>query len=390
MSGTQAPPEDRFGASYDAFGGQAATTTAEHQMPALNSMPIGGANSAVDLAASGLITAQRVAVKRNLPAIRQDAIVASQEAGDGFFYRLPFKSKGGGTTYVEGPTVQCAMTAATLYGNCRVEAFLANETPQAFQFLARFSDLERGVTITRAFWQRKGMNTGMRDAERQQEIIFSIGQSKAMRNVVVAALGWLTELMEKEAKKGILSRIENNPNGARDHIIKICNELDIPLARVERSVARKAADWLAPDMARLLGQIASVRDGFALASDLFPEPGAEEAEAATAEVAQAKTMATDAAKPAATRKPRQAKEQAPSPSGTGGEAEAAGAPEREVEAAAVVTPVPSPGARLPEEPTPEQLAGAGGEWDGDMTIDEGDEPEPPAIRKPDLGGLDFV
>ena len=229
------------------------------------------AGSRSDQAMAEIITAQRVAVKRDKSEILREARELAVAAGQSYFYRIPFKNRDKGTTdYVEGPSISCAMGAVSVYGNCRVEAFPAQETATHWTFVARFVDFEKGVTIMRSFQQRRGQSSGMKDQGRQEDIVFQIGQSKAMRNVVVAALPWLTQEMFASAKQGLLQRIERNPENARNWLLKQFDELDIEITRVERVVGRTHAKWLAPDMAKLFVQVQSILDSMADKDDLFP------------------------------------------------------------------------------------------------------------------------
>ena len=273
------------------------------------------ANSATDKAMAEVFTAQRVQIKRNLPAILQEARALATANGAKFYYSIPFKNRKKGTTeYVEGPTIGCTMAALNIYGNCRVEAFPAETTPTHWTFMARFVDYEKGVTVTRAFQQRRGQDTGMGDGGRAADIVFQIGQSKAIRNVIAAALGWLVDEMEVSAKAGIVERIGKNPDGARAYLVKELAALEIDLPRVERVVGRAAAKWLAPDMAKLHAQIASMRDGMADSEDLFPSSvaaGEELAEANQAENAGEPVQHKQEDKPAPKQRKAAPKAEAP-------------------------------------------------------------------------------
>lgn len=235
---------------------------------------------ATDRAMADVFTAQRVAVKRNLPDILREAKVLAAAASQKFYYSIPFKERARDgkperTVHVEGVSIDGAMAALSIYGNCRVEAFPANETASHWTFMARFVDYEKGVTVVRAFNQRKSQSTGMRDAERNLDIVFQIGQSKAIRNVIIGALKWLTDEMFLAAKSGVLERIQRNPEQARAWLTQQFGLIEVKLHRVERIVARTADKWLVSDMAKLFAELQSVKDGFADADDLWPTDAAE-------------------------------------------------------------------------------------------------------------------
>jgi hypothetical protein len=264
--------------------------------------PVAGATGgALDRAQAQIVTAQRVAIKRNLPAILAEAKALATAAERKFYYSMPFKERSKGdkperTVYVEGPSIGCAMAAIGAYGNCSVEAFPASETPSHWTFMARFVDYEKGTTYSRSFNQRKAQNTGMRDAGRQEDIIFQIGQSKSIRNVIVGGLKWLTDEMFLAAKSGVLERIANNPDGARGWLAKQYALREIELKRVERVVGRPAGKWLAADMAKLFAELSALDDGFADADDLYPvSEGEDLAEDRARQAANEATAASAAA-----------------------------------------------------------------------------------------------
>lgn len=251
---------DPFGVRFEGGG----------EMTTLPMQPVGG--SVADTAMARIITAQRVAIKRDKGGVLAAGLALAHANGSGYYYRFPVKNKQKGTTeYIEGPSIGCAMGAVSVYGNCLVEAFPAQETQTHWVFLGRFVDYETGVTVTRSFQQRKSQRgIGGADAGRQEDIIFQIGQSKCIRNVICAAIPWLTDEMEKAAKKGTLDRIQNNPEGVRKWLADRFAEAEIDIIRVERVVGRKLEKWSAPDMAKLLTNLQSLKDGFADAEELFP------------------------------------------------------------------------------------------------------------------------
>lgn len=261
----------------DPFGGgmQFPEEQSNHAVSSATGMaPMG--HTAVDEAQAGIVLAQRVPVKRNVPAILQEVKTLATARGKEFFYSIPFKEKlpdgGERVTRVEGLTVQAAMAVMMAYGNCRVRCLPARETATHWTFLAEFNDHEKGGSVLRSFNQRKQQNTGMKDRGRQEDIIFQIGQSKAIRNVILAGLGWLCEEAFIAAKSGVVQRIADNPEQARAYIIRKIEEMEVSLARVERTVGRAAAHWLAQDMAKIFSELGSINDGFADPDELWPRP----------------------------------------------------------------------------------------------------------------------
>ena len=260
----------------------------------------GGA--ATDQALAGFVTAQKVAIKRDFPRILAEGKAVAAAAGDRFFYRIPFKQKDRNsgetrTTFVEGPSINLAMAAASLYGNCKIAAVVEKETQDAWTFAAQFQDLEKGVTIVRSFQQRKGQNTGMRDQGRQADIVFQIGQSKAMRNVIVAALPLLVSEMHEAAKDSLVGKIEKNLDGWRSKILDGLERRKIAIKRVERAVARAHDKWTAADMARIVADMNAVADGVATPDDLWPPAPGEASAAESGDRTMTEAAAAEAGAP---------------------------------------------------------------------------------------------
>jgi hypothetical protein len=264
------------------------------------------AGSATDNAMAGVITAQRVAVKRDIADVIRRVTVIGKSRGRDMYYSIPFKDrKTGQTTYVEGISIGGAMVVATEYGNIKVGARISEVTPTHWMIEAQVNDLERGTTIQRPFLQRRNQNTGMRDQDRATDMVFQIGVSKAMRNAVNASLKWLCDELVDAAKSGLQERIGGNPDGARQYIISQFAAMDMPLSRVERIIGRAAARWTVPDMARLYAEIQTINDGMADIDEMYPAP---EEEASAPEEPPA-----PAPKPAAKPKPKPAAEPVPEP-----------------------------------------------------------------------------
>ena len=318
MSGTRGRPtqvaevvDDPFGPG-SGFGGM---TVEARQTNVPTATPAMAAGGRADQAMAEIITAQRVAVKRDVPTIRREAREIATSMGDKAFYFWETKNRDGTRGQVMGPSIDCAMAAISAYGNCRIEAFPAQETADHWIFLARFVDYEKGVTVVRSFQQRKSQKLGMKDADRQMDIAFQIGQSKASRNAVVAGLKWLVTEMVDAARSGLLQKVQANPEGARAYLLKSIASLNIPLAAVERAATRKASSWTAPDMAKLYGQIQSIQDGMVTWQDVFADGPDEDGvidEPVERPTPAAKPVG-DTPKPAKPKEAPKAQEAAPAP-----------------------------------------------------------------------------
>jgi hypothetical protein len=229
-----------------------------------------------------IITAQKVAVERDITKIMRNLTALAAAAGMDWVYRFPAGGKEDGqggrgqTSYIEGPSIVLAMDLFREWGNCVLEAAPPIDEGSAWLFAARFVDLERGSSFTRFYRQRKTQKV-MGSADRQLDIVFQIGQSKALRNVVVGALQNMANFCVEEAKKNVLSRIEANPDRARQRIREMLDDLKISENRIRPYYAgRSVANMTAPDLAKLGMELKSLQDEMTTVDDLFPERKAEE------------------------------------------------------------------------------------------------------------------
>lgn len=220
-----------------------------------------------------------LAPPRDEAKVLQKITALAAAAGEDWYYRFPVNrrvkdDKGGWTTvrdWIEGPSIKCANNVARIFGNCLVQCRVGEETDDAWIFYARFIDRETGFVLERAFQQRKGQQSlNTKDPGRALDIVFQIGQSKSVRNVVCNALETFTERAFSEAKRSLVSRIGSKMEEARSWIAEQLAAIKVSIERVEYVHARKAKDWLAPDMALIYAEIQSVVDGMAHPDDLWP------------------------------------------------------------------------------------------------------------------------
>lgn len=215
---------------------------------------------------------QVVLVPRDTAKVLRDINALAKAAGPDWYYRIPFKDrKTGKTTYVEGPSIKLANDVARLYGSCEVNPWVSGEGLDYWEFTARFIDLESGYAMTRVFRQRKdAAKIGGESAGRNMEASFSIGISKAIRNVVVNALQTYTDYAFEEARNSLVEKIGNDIEGWRKKTVARFADLKIDIRRVEAVIGRPAKDWLAPDIAMVVGMGKAISDGMATVDETFP------------------------------------------------------------------------------------------------------------------------
>lgn len=224
-----------------------------------------------------IVTAQQVPVRRDIRRVLTNIKALAAAAGKDYVYGWEVKErKTGRKTWIEGPTIKLANDVAREYGNCKID-FRVEDQGSHWIFYALFADWETGFSMVRAFQQRKGQDTGMADAARQQDIVFQIGQSKAIRNVIVNALSTIVAYAMEEAKGAVFERVGKNPGKAREWILQTLKDINVDKKRVEAIYGRSADNWTVPDMSRIYSELQSVLSGMMVADEVFPVPQTEAA-----------------------------------------------------------------------------------------------------------------
>jgi hypothetical protein len=256
------------------------TSTREERKSALDDF---AAKTAPEATAMVAVTAgpppDAVYGSREVARLRDNRMVLTEirelaaAAGSDWYYRFPVKNKKAGSTdWIEGPTIELALDIARAYGNCHIDC-RAQDLGHTILFHARFHDVEKGFSITRPFQQRKGASRlGGADDARRDDIDFQIGASKAIRNVILNALRTYANFGFEEAKEALVDKIGSNIERYRRTTVERISSM-VPLVRVEAVIGRKAADWLAPDIARVIAMGKAIADGMATVDETFPPLG---------------------------------------------------------------------------------------------------------------------
>lgn len=222
------------------------------------------------------IGAQKVAVYRDETRILQKIKAFAAAAGDDFYYQWEVTKKDSGKDIIEGASIDCALYVVRTYGNCDVDVRVVDQ-PDSWIFYARFTDFETGFRLMRAYQQRKSQNIGKKmDADRARDIVFQIGQSKAIRNVICNALRPFTDFAFEEAKSALVDKVGRRLEFYRGKVAQRLSELDCTVDRVERIVGRKIDEWHAKDVAKVIAQLQAVTDGMIGIDDVFPAPNDQE------------------------------------------------------------------------------------------------------------------
>ena len=247
-------------------------------------------------------TAIAVQKPRSITRLLSNVLEEARMAGSSFYYGWTAKSKSG-PVRIEGPSIDLAMCVARHYGNCALD-IEASETPTHYMMKGYLIDLESGFTCPRLFRQRKSQSMGEKmDKDRQEDIVFQVGQSKAIRNAIVRAMPrWLMDRAIEVAKDAEIKNIkEEGPVVAQAKVLGFFKEYGISQERIEGQLGRAADEWTDQDIADLRANAIALKEGRVRADELFP---IEE------EKAEPETEAKEPEKEKKTRKPRKKKVEA--------------------------------------------------------------------------------
>lgn len=223
------------------------------------------------------IGSRPVATKRNHSAILEEIRVLASVGASDLFYEFPVKNRRTGKTEtISGPSIKLANTIAAAYGNCGVD-MKVTETAECWVFAATFVDAEKGFTMRRLFRQRRsqksiGPSRGEdRDDGRQEDIAFQIGQSKAIRNVVVNALPVYAAFALENAKAGLSAAIKRAPAKFKEAALRRLGDYEVPVEIVARWIGRAVDKWTNDDICRLAAALQGISDGLARIEDVWPD-----------------------------------------------------------------------------------------------------------------------
>jgi hypothetical protein len=216
------------------------------------------------------VTAMQVIKPRNLNRVISKCVEEASIAGEEFLYSW----KQGGSI-IEGLTIGAALSIVRNFGNSFVDVEI-EERETAYIFTAYFCDLETGFNLSRSFRQNKAspktkQGKDIYEGEKGIDIIFQIGQSKAIRNVILNAVPrWLATKVLDEAKNNAMATINNMGEvKARDLILKKITNLKVDLSRIE-AIYGKAKSWDKIKLVQLSSALRSLENGYEDEDTLFP------------------------------------------------------------------------------------------------------------------------
>jgi hypothetical protein len=160
------------------------------------------------------------------------------------------------------------------------------ETIAAWIFTAAFIDLETGFTIERQYRMDKNFPVyGKMDKFRKDDIRFQIGQSKAIRNVVLNAVpAGLVDRMMEASKGSVRERIEKEVKEkgieeVRKRVLQALVKQGVDPERVIKKLGAKFEDWDVEIITLLYGDLKALKTGEETADSLYgdddPVPSVE-------------------------------------------------------------------------------------------------------------------
>lgn len=237
-----------------------------------------------------VVTAQRVAVPRNLAKVTEAVKREAALVGEDFEYRWTV----GAGSEISGVSVDGAMIMLRNFGNCDCEVEIAEDAPRHWILRATFIDWETGFTLSRLFRQRKDNAVhGRMDEDRKLDIAFQIGQSKAQRNAIMKALPvWLVKSAIEAAQDATEAKIDIAVE--REKNLKYWAKAGVTQAMLEGKIGAPIDAWSKRDYVRLRALWNALREKETTKEVEFPElapktalPASTEAPAAPAAPAAA-------------------------------------------------------------------------------------------------------
>lgn len=209
------------------------------------------------------VTAMRCQVERSLETVAKRVVDECQFDPEGLTYSW---SAGGKT--IEGPSIKMAMILARNWSNAETDAELVSETETHWIFRGLFYDFELGSTTSRLYRQRKPTKgKGKMDKDRQEDLDFQIGQSKAIRNSVLNAMpAGLVKRATDAAKGHLRKEVEQDIKGGRKtkalgKVENAFKKYDISMDMLEAKIDKKTNDWTPDDIQTLYSLYQALEDG---------------------------------------------------------------------------------------------------------------------------------
>ena len=244
-----------------------------------------------------LIAVQR---PRNLQVFEKKLLSIAAEAGEDFFYSIPYKEHVYGCsrrgcqcpqTLVEGPGVGLARSAASLFGNCSVDTRIEQETSDAFLVRSDWVDFESNYTRSETkrvskLLPKRGGGTRLANGK-ELDLVYQQGASKVERDVIVRSLP--KHIIERAFEIAKAAALQEKAQVAQQvaRLLRRFGEISVTLAQIEAYIGcpfnEKGMTEAGKDArdvcAHLRGVLTAVKGGDATVEEVFGQKGQEQAQA---------------------------------------------------------------------------------------------------------------
>lgn len=278
-----------YGKRNEALGALQARPADAYAQPAPAQQHDGLSNGGEALVAQGatlqrtstpFVTAVAVQRPRDRRAVLAEVMAELEWKPEAAYYSWTTKNKDGSRGVVEGPSIKLAMSIAREWGNCSTYAVLEADEGTHWRFAGHFVDLERGFVSTRTFRQRKpagGM--GRMDADRTEDIVYQVGQSKAIRNAVTNGIpeGLIAQAIAHA--KGLTGKRLTSGGAAQsvERTVAAFARMGVTKAQLEARMEAPSAKWTAEHFGDLRGIWNAIEEGQTTAANEFPADAQSEA-----------------------------------------------------------------------------------------------------------------
>lgn len=209
------------------------------------------------------VTALQVQKPRNIDQVIEAIKVECEFGGDDFYYGWTLERGKSVGKRIEGGSIGLATSLARAYGNVFLPVTM-QETPEAYLFTATFIDLETGFNLQRIYrTDRKGEIPGAYEPARKEDIKFQIGQSKAIRNVILngGIPRWLVNRAVKWAKEAVINNItQEGLAKATTNAIDYFAKNGIKVKDLIDYIGRPKTNWTAENLANLRGMAQRLKE----------------------------------------------------------------------------------------------------------------------------------
>lgn len=157
-----------------------------------------------------IVTAKKY--PRSIEKFRQDALsmaTIDKETAASCFYKLKRTSQGGGSTFIEGPSVRLAEVIASAWGNLTFGARIVNEDHRFVTAQGIAIDLERNVRTSIEVSRRITSKDGKRFSEDMVAVTKNAACAIALRNAIFKAVPFTyAKQIYEEAKKVAIGNVK--------------------------------------------------------------------------------------------------------------------------------------------------------------------------------------